>query len=330
MFKTWVFVLSTMAAVGGVMLFLSGISNRTANPETSGIYSYTIANLNRSEPLCIQQYVMLAQQRALSCENGGFISSLTNAGIVAANTPEGELTSCPAVSQCSYDSLLFQSDFERSCVGQYECTLRFADYLVVDVAECMAEPARFYVQYQCKMTAENIEQNLKTLRVDGSLALICAGLYVVGALIFERHSIQAKQPFLDKLPQTDQYTLQVTLNDDVWDKVESNYLKERAKISRFLYFNQKLTQYLERRYAVSVAHVFFPWVGGPRPQLAYITFLYPRDRAFLLSQQKAHERLKHTKIYSVQSEDHPAEKLQFKPCHASYQILWENLNVTRE
>lgn len=81
--------------MGGIM-FMAGISNYHANPDdriTKGMNSLSLANLNESAPICMQQFVGISMARSIDCGIGsGQIGPIISAGIVPSTVTYDEFT----------------------------------------------------------------------------------------------------------------------------------------------------------------------------------------------------------------------------------------------
>ena len=73
-----------------------------------------------------------------------------------------------------------------NCADKESCVIDLNRYIDSKDPSCTASRARSYTQFECNLPESNIKQNYKTLRVNGSVALLAVVVYVAGVLIFER------------------------------------------------------------------------------------------------------------------------------------------------
>lgn len=102
-YKTMKFMI-VISAILFFNLFVGGIAMYHTNPGKhvtfSWIDEFSMANMNQSSVLCMQQYVSINSSRIINCGlGGGFISNVTEIGVVPANVGPTEHTFCGVPDQ---------------------------------------------------------------------------------------------------------------------------------------------------------------------------------------------------------------------------------------
>lgn len=83
-----------------ILMFCSGVQYYKASPDQQGygiIDHYSMANIDYSQPVCVQQYVALNETRMISCNlgsNGTAMKSIYSTGIVPSYSKESSLSEC--------------------------------------------------------------------------------------------------------------------------------------------------------------------------------------------------------------------------------------------
>lgn len=174
-FSTMRYMLCSFLVLAVLMVIPAGklsSANLIKQEGFSTFFYFSIANLDYSLPVCIQQYATQNTTRNLDCGYGdGVMKAIISYGLIDSAQHYSYLTSCldlnstrvsSQVKYCSQTYLetsALETYFNANCFDQLQCDLNLFDFVLPQPtdgsdSQCFDIPARVYVQYYCDIDSQ--------------------------------------------------------------------------------------------------------------------------------------------------------------------------------
>lgn len=171
----------------GLMYFYSQNGSELDQPGISKIAKFTLGNLGYSRSNCDMMFLDLRGKHSVQC-NKGSIQPLVSRGIIPEDLPAhlpndycGDPSKFNEIDKCSkVVSNGLEDAFNTNCVGKATCDIDFNAYLNLGEKSnpsCVADHAKFYIQYKCKMNDEEVRDMRKIGVVIAVVFLILAAFF---------------------------------------------------------------------------------------------------------------------------------------------------------
>jgi hypothetical protein len=112
------------------------------------------------------------------------------------------------------------------------CTIPFQNfYKGRQTSECTADPARYFVQFFCELSEQNMTANNKIAFFNSAVAYFVIALFLISLFIHRRNLHKEKLRVTKDLVRPSAFTTKFEISEELWAKVKERYSLDESEPS---------------------------------------------------------------------------------------------------